>query len=67
MMQKTLKMTETLAHGYSSERTQQELSHEYLHNRISEEGLKYSVTCVHLIGESQTVQCIQVFNVQRSY
>ena len=34
MMQKTLKMTETLANGYSSESTQQELSNEYQHDRV---------------------------------
>ena len=28
-------MTETLAHGYSSESTQQELSNEYQHDRVS--------------------------------
>ena len=27
-------MIETLAHGYSSESTQQELSNEYLHDRV---------------------------------
>ena len=34
MMQKTLKMTETLANGYSFESTQWELSNEYQHNRV---------------------------------
>ena len=34
MMQKTLKMTETLANGYSSESTQLELSNEYQHDRV---------------------------------
>ena len=34
MMQKTWKMTETLANGYSSERAQQELSNEYQHDRV---------------------------------
>ena len=29
-----LKMTETLANGYSSESTQQELSNEYKHDRV---------------------------------
>ena len=33
-MQKTFKMTETLAYGYSSESTQQELSNEYQHDRV---------------------------------
>ena len=33
MMQKTRKMTATLAHGYSSEGTQRELSNEYQHDR----------------------------------
>ena len=28
-------MTETLANGYSSERTQRELSNEYQHDRVS--------------------------------
>ena len=28
-------MTETLAHGYSSESTQRELSNEYQHDRVS--------------------------------
>ena len=28
-------MTETLAHGYSSESTQQELSNEYQHDRVT--------------------------------
>ena len=31
---KKLKMTETLAHGYSSEITQRELSNEYQQNRV---------------------------------
>ena len=35
MMQKTLKMTETLANGYSYESTQRELSNEYQHDRVS--------------------------------
>ena len=36
MMQKNKqkKMTETLAHGYSSESTQWELFNEYQHNRV---------------------------------
>ena len=34
MMQKTLKMTETLAHEYSSESTQRELSNEYPYDRV---------------------------------
>ena len=34
MMQKTYKMTETLAHGYSSESTQRELSYEYQLDRV---------------------------------
>ena len=29
-----LKMTETMAHGYSSESTQRELSNEYEHDRV---------------------------------
>ena len=33
-MQKTWKMTETLAHWYSHENTQQELSNEYQHDRV---------------------------------
>ena len=33
-MQKTLKMTETLALGYSYESTQRELSNEYQHDRV---------------------------------
>ena len=35
MMQKALKITETLANGYSSESTQQELSNEYQHDKVS--------------------------------
>ena len=35
IMQKTCKMTETLANGYSSESTRQELSNEYQHDRVS--------------------------------
>ena len=31
---KKLKTTETLAHGYSSESTQQELNNEYQHDRV---------------------------------
>ena len=31
---KNLKKTETLAHGYSSESTQQELFNEYQHDRV---------------------------------
>ena len=34
IMQKTLKMTETLTHGYSSESSQWELSNEYQHDRV---------------------------------
>ena len=34
MMQKTWKMTETLAHGYSSESTQRKLFNEYQHDRV---------------------------------
>ena len=34
MMQKTWKMTEALAYGYSSESTQWEQSNEYQHDRI---------------------------------
>ena len=34
MMQKNLKMTETLAHGYSSESTQQGLSNENQYDRV---------------------------------
>ena len=34
MMQKNLKNDWTLAHGYSSESTQQELSNEYQHDRV---------------------------------
>ena len=34
-MQKSWKMTETLANGYSSESAQQELSNEYQHDRVS--------------------------------
>ena len=34
MMQKLEKMTETLAHGYSSERSQPEISNEYQHGRV---------------------------------
>ena len=34
MMQKSWRMTETLAHWYSSESTQQELSNEYQHDSI---------------------------------
>ena len=33
-MQKTLKMTETLAYEYSSETTQLELSNEYQHDKV---------------------------------
>ena len=34
MVQKNWKMAETLAHGYSSERTQQALSNQYQHDRV---------------------------------
>ena len=34
MMQKIWKMTETLAHGYSSESTRGALSYEYQHDRV---------------------------------
>ena len=34
MMQKSGKMTEKLAYGYSSERAQGELSNEYQHDRV---------------------------------
>ena len=36
IMQKTLEMTETLAYGYSSESTQQEIYNEYRHDRVNE-------------------------------
>ena len=35
MMQKKMKMTETLTNGYSSENSQRELSNEYQHDRVS--------------------------------
>ena len=35
MMEEKLKMAETLAHGYSSESTQRELSNKYQHDRVS--------------------------------
>ena len=35
MMQKTWKITETLAYGYSPESTQRELSDEYQHDRVN--------------------------------
>ena len=34
IMQKTWKMTETLAHGYSSESTQQELPNDYQNDMV---------------------------------
>ena len=34
IMQKTLKITETLANGYSSERSQRELSNDYQHDMV---------------------------------
>ena len=34
MIQKTWKITETLANGYSPEGTQRELSNEYQHDRV---------------------------------
>ena len=34
MMQKSWKMTEILAYGYSSESAQRELSNEYQHDRV---------------------------------
>ena len=34
MMQKSIKITETLADGYSSDSTQQELCNEYQHDRV---------------------------------
>ena len=34
MMQKKLKMIETLAYGYSSESTQQDLSNKHQHDRV---------------------------------
>ena len=34
MLKTFKKMTETLAHGYSSESTQRELSNEYQHDRV---------------------------------
>ena len=34
MMQKNWKMIETMAHGYSSESIQQELSNDYQHGRV---------------------------------
>ena len=34
IMQKPEQLTETLAHGYSCESTQQELSNEYQHDRV---------------------------------
>ena len=37
MMQKSEKMIETLANGYSSESTQRELSNEYQHDSVSKD------------------------------
>ena len=34
IMQKTFKVTESLAHGYSSESTQREVSNEYRHDSV---------------------------------
>ena len=34
IMKKNWTMTETLAHGYSSESTRQELSNQYQHDRV---------------------------------
>ena len=42
-MPKSWKMTETLAHGYSSESTQWELSNEYPHDRVQ---MTYKNLCV---------------------
>ena len=40
---KTRKMTETLAHGYSSESTQQELSIEYQHDMVEMNTKKFCI------------------------
>ena len=44
-LQKTWKMTETLANGYSYESTQRELSNEYQHDRASMVFEKYLSPC----------------------
>ena len=43
---KPLKMTETMAHGYSFESTQQKLSNEYKHDRVWMFFLKSLRSCV---------------------
>ena len=44
-MQKTSKITETLAYGYSSESTRRELSNEYQHDRVKIVSKKYLPPC----------------------
>ena len=46
MMKKIEKMTETLAHEYSAESTQRELSNEYQHDRVQN---VFKIICI-LVG-----------------
>ena len=44
-MQQTLKMTETLANGYSYDSAQRELSNEYQHDRVQIDFQKFLHSC----------------------
>ena len=45
-MLRTERLTETMAHGYSSESTQRELSNEYQHDRVCK---VFKDVCIHVL------------------
>ena len=47
-MQKNMRMTETLAHGFSSENTRQELFNEYQHDRT---WMVFKHLCILVLGK----------------
>ena len=49
-------MTETLAHGYSSDSTQRELSNEYQHDRVK---MVFKNLCVPLLWTKVALACIE--------
>ena len=59
MIQKNWKMIETLANGYSSESTQQELSNEYQHDRVS---MVFQESCI-LVLWTKVVSALEGLNI----
>ena len=65
-MQKKLKMTETLANGYSSESTQQELSNEHQHDRVKMTFIPF-LLLVHwtkVISASEGLNILKIYTQQ---